>query len=61
MINNYRVDVFFRGQHYKIEFPEYWLAKEAAKAYANDKEARVFLLIKDSIGGFDVNECWNVD
>lgn len=54
MINNYGIDVFFRGQHYKIEFPQYWLAMAAGKAIAEDEEAIVFLLERISDNSFDV-------
>lgn len=56
MINNYRIDVFFRGQHYKMEFPEYWLAITAGKAIAEDEEAKVYLLERMGDNSFDVTK-----
>jgi len=58
MQNNYRVDVFFRGYHYKTEFAEFWLAKVFADAIKNDEEVTgVYILQRmTSTGAFDVTQ-----
>lgn len=55
-MNNYRVDVFYRGiAHYKTEFAEYWLAKTFAEAIKDaDGVARVFMLQRMSNDKFDI-------
>lgn len=60
MKNNYRVDVFRKlidGSvvHYKIEFPEYWLAKTFADAMkCVDDVKNVFMLERMSDDKFDI-------
>lgn len=55
MANNYRIDVFFRKEHYKIEFPEYWLAMKFANAICDsDGVESVYLLERVTDKSFDV-------
>ena len=54
MKNNYRIDVFYRCKHHKIEFPEHWLAVTAGRAIARDEETSVYLLERISDNSFDV-------
>ena len=57
-MNNYRVDLFCQDSkmtHYKIEFPERWLAKAFADAVKDDTAIKsVYLLERMSDGKFDV-------
>lgn len=56
MINNFRVDVFFRGRHYITEFAEFWLAKVFADAIKNDEDVSCVYILERvaSTGNFDV-------
>lgn len=55
MAYNYRIDVFFRKQHYKIEFPEYWMAMKFANAICDsDGVESVYLLERVTDKSFDV-------
>ena len=57
MNNNYRVDIFFRGRHYKTEFAEYFLAKVFAEAVKNETDVKsVFMLERISDGSFDITD-----
>ena len=57
-MNNYRVDLFFRGiAHYRIEFPEYWLAKKFAESVKDeDGVEHVYLLERISDNTFDITK-----
>jgi hypothetical protein len=58
MQNNYRVDIFFRAiSHYKVEFPEYWLAKTFAEAVKDEDGVEgVYILERISDQSFDITK-----
>lgn len=56
-MNNYRVDIFFRDNHYMVEFPEYWLAKTYARAVSNEKDVVcIFMLERITDTAFEITE-----
>lgn len=61
--NNYRVDVFFRGEHYKNFFSEYWLAKVFAEAIIEEKEVESVYFLERFSGNeyYDVAKCLKIN
>lgn len=54
-MNNYRIDIFRADEHYKIEFPEYWLARKFGDCVCSVSDVdSVYLLERISDGSFDI-------
>lgn len=52
---DYRVDISFRGEVYKVEFPEYWLALRYTEIIQKEKEVEsVYILERMSDDEFDI-------